>query len=280
MAGQEIHRCAGAPLQRIVHIPGTCDPCDCRPGHAAVAFQEAPHIVPVSAVPLRPSAESRETSHLIKAHRVPGLRNQLHLAQNGVKGNLLQDRRFRHRFAFLVPGQDGSQVKAETVHTIFRHPIAQTVNDKSPGHGMVAIQCVAAPAEIIVMPVRCQDIVHIIVDSLKGKTGAVVIALRSMIEHHIQNDLNPILLQLIDQLLQLVSLVIVLHLRGISRIGRKEADRVIAPIIIELHTVHHPGILHLVKFKDRHQLHGIYAQIFQVRNLLPQPLISSRRRHS
>ena len=101
-----------------------------------------------------------------------------------------------------------------------------------------------------------------------------------MVEYHIQNDADPVLLQLVNQLLQLVPLMIMLHHGRIARIGRKEADRIIAPVIIELYSVHNSGIFHLVKFKNRHQLHGVDSQILQIGNLLTQSLISPPGRHS
>ncbi len=101
-----------------------------------------------------------------------------------------------------------------------------------------------------------------------------------MIKHDIENHLNPILLQLVYQLFQLISLMIMFHHRRVARVWRKKADRIITPVIVELFPVHNPGALHLVKFKDRHQLHSIDPEVFQIRDLLTESLISPLRRHT
>ncbi len=144
---------------------------------------------------------------------------------------------------------------------------------------MIAVQRVPAAAEIVIIPVRRQDIIDVIVDAFERETGAVVIPLRRVVEHHIQDDLDSVLLQFIDQLLQLVPLVIVLHYGGIARVGGKEADRVVSPVVVELFPVHHPGVLHLIKLKDGHQLHRVDPQVLQIGNLLAQALIGPLGRH-
>ena len=280
MAGQEVHGRALPPLQRIVHVPGAGDPGDGRPRQAPVPLQEAPHVVPVSAVPFRPSAERRETPHLVEPHRVPGLRNQLHLAQDGIMGNLLDDGRLGHGLAVLVPCQYGGQVEAEPVHPVLCHPVAQAVDDEPAGHRVVAVQRVAAAAEIVIIPVRRQDIIDIIVDPLEGEAGAVVISLRRVVEHHVQDDLDSVLLQLVDQLLQLIPLMVVLHHGGIAGVGGEKAHRVVSPVIIELLPVHQSGVLHLIELKDGHQLHRVHPQVLQIGNLLAQPLKGAPGRHA
>ena len=96
-----------------------------------------------------------------------------------------------------------------------------------------------------------------------------------MVKNHVQNDLNPILLQFINQLLQFIALVIMLHHGRVPCIGSKKAYRIISPVIVELYSVHNPGILHLIEFEDGHQFHRINAEILQIRNLLTQAFIGS-----
>ena len=114
---------------------------------------------------------------------------------------------------------------------------------------MVTVESVAAAAEIVVLPVRRQHVINIIVNAFEGKTGSPVIPLRRVVEHHIQDHLYPIFLQLINQLFQLVPLMVVFHHGRITGVGGKEADRVVSPVIVQLHAVHHPGALHLIELR-------------------------------
>ena len=65
------------------------------------------------------------------------------------------------------------------------------------------------------------------------------------------------------------------HHRGITGIGRKKTDCIIAPVIIQALSVYHSGAFHLIKLKNRHQLDCIHSQILQIRDLLAQSLISA-----
>ena len=56
---------------------------------------------------------------------------------------------------------------------------------------VIAVQGVAAAAEIIVFSVRGKHIVNVIVKSLKGKERSFFIPLCRMIEYHIQDYLDP-----------------------------------------------------------------------------------------
>ena len=100
-----------------------------------------------------------------------------------------------------------------------------------------------------------------------------------MVEHHIQNDLDAVLLQDPDQPLQLGALPVVLHLGGVAGVGSKKAHRVVSPVVDQLPAVHHPLVGHLVKFEDGHQLHRIDPQGLQIGQLLQQALKGARMGH-
>ena len=50
---------------------------------------------------------------------------------------------------------------------IFDHPVPQTVQDHLLHHRMVAVERIAAAAEIVVIPIRRQHVVHVIIDALQ-----------------------------------------------------------------------------------------------------------------
>ena len=74
--------------------------------------------------------------------------------------------------------------------------------------------------------------------------------------------------------------MVVFHHWSITCVGRKKTDRVVSPVIIQTFSVHHTGVFHLIKLKNRHQFHCIDSEIFQIRDLFPQALKSTRCFHA
>ena len=60
VAGQEIDGCVAAPVNRVIKVRRSGHPLGCDPGHLQISLQEAAHVVPVAAVPFRPSFPGRE----------------------------------------------------------------------------------------------------------------------------------------------------------------------------------------------------------------------------
>ena len=91
-----------------------------------------------------------------------------------------------------------------------------------------------------------------------------------MIEHHIQDDIDSVGMQRADEMLELGSFIIFLFFGGITGIGRKEADRIVSPVIDQLIFIDQPCVAHLIKFKDWHQFYSIDPQFFQIGNFFLQ----------
>ncbi len=161
-----------------------------------------------------------------------------------------------------------------------RHPIPQAVQNHLPHDGMVTVERIPAAAEIVIVPVRGQEIINIIVKAFKREKRAVLIALGGMVKYNVQKDLNAVFIEQPDQLLELVALAVILRAGGIAGIGCKKADRIITPIIIQLMPVDHPIVLHLVELKNRHQLDNVHTQLKQVGQLLNHPRKSPRVQHA
>ncbi len=146
---------------------------------------------------------------------------------------------------------------------------------------MVAVQRIAAAAEIVIIPVGRQHIVNLIVKALKAEGWPVLISLRRVIKDYIQNHFNPVFVKLPDKLLKLRSLPVVLFGRDIVGIRGKKSNGIIPPVVKEPVAVLLPGIHGLVKCKNRHQLYCVDSQLLQIRNLLFQtgkgpPMLHSR----
>ena len=73
--------------------------------------------------------------------------------------------------------------------------------------------------------------------------------------------------------------MIVLYHGRVAGVRRKKAHRIVPPVIVQLHAIHHAGALHLIELKNREKLDRVDAQILQVRNLLAQSLERAACRH-
>ena len=98
---------------------------------------------------------------------------------------------------------------AEAVDAVVCHPVAQAVQYQLLYHRMVAVQGVAAAAEVVVFAVRGEHVVDIVVKALKRKTGTVFVALRCVVEDHIEDDVNLVVVQCLDELFELQPFLIV-----------------------------------------------------------------------
>ena len=276
MAGEEVHAGIVARvivvvvgIEAAVEVAGAGDAPGGLPGVPVISLQISPQGIPVASVPLRPALAGGELPHLVEPACVPGLRDQLHVPQDRVGGQKLQQRRVVQGRAVLMPPQDAGQVEAEAVDAVAHRPVAQAFQDQLADDGVVAVQGIAAAAEIIVIAARREHIVHLVVEALEAEGGPLLVALGSVIEHHVQDHFYAVVVEGLDQHLQLIVLVGFL-IGDIVGVGGKEAHRIIAPVVQELLAVHLPGVDGLVEFEDGHQLHRVDPQLLQIGNLLHQ----------
>ena len=149
VAGDEVHRGVGAALT-AVHILRAHQTQGGRLGAALAALEVAAQVVPVAAVPLRPPVPGGEGAHLVEPPGVPGLGDELHVPQNGVEGQGLEQGRGPHGGAVLTAAQDGGQIEPEAVHAVGGDPVAQAVQNHLTDHRVVAVHGIAAAGEVIV----------------------------------------------------------------------------------------------------------------------------------
>ena len=153
---------------------------------------------------------------------------------------------------------------------IIDHPVAQTFHNHVAHVGVVAVQRIAAPAEVIIMTVWRKHVIGLIVDAAIRDVGSLFVAFGGVVKHHVENHLNTVLMQLLHQVFQLIDLHGIFSRRGIGSFGSKESHVAVAPQVIELPTIDwgYTMVLKLVELMDRHQLHTVDAQFKQIRNLL------------
>ena len=279
VAGDEVHR-GVLPPGGAVDVPGAHHPLRRRLGAALVPLEVAAYVVPVAPVPLRPAVPGREGAHLVEPPGVPRLGDELHVPQDGVKGHGLEQGRLVHGGAVLVAPEYGGQIEPEPVHPVGGDPVAQAVHNHLVDHGVVAVEGVAAAAEVVVPPVRGEQVVDVVVKALEGEEGPLLIALGGVVEHHVQIDLDPPAVAVPDEVFQLVALPVILGAGGVAGVGGEEADGIVPPVVAQLLPVHLPVVLHLVKLEDGHQLDGVHTQALQIGHLLHQPREGARVLHA
>ena len=92
-----------------------------------------------------------------------------------------------------------------------------------------------------------------------------------MIEHHVQDYFNSVVVKGFDQSFQFRSFPVVFIDRGKTCIGGKKADSIIPPVFQKTLPVDFSGIHGFVKLKNRHQLYGIDSQLSEIGDLFHQP---------
>ena len=147
-------------------------------------------------------------AHLIQAGGVPGFGDQLGIGQHRIVGHALQQRRVLQHAAVLPASENGRQVEAEAVHVHFRHPVAQAIDDEVAHHRVVAVHGVAASRIVQVLAgLGIEDVVGRVVDAAKRPCRPVLVALRGVVEHHVEDHFDAGLVHRLDQLLEFAHLL-------------------------------------------------------------------------
>ena len=92
--------------------------------------------------------------------------------------------------------------------------------ERVPGAGVV---------DVVALLVGQQPVVGGVVDALEGQGRAALVAFGGVVVDHVQDDLEPGVVEPRHHLLELAQAVG--GVGGVARIGREEADGVVAPVI-------------------------------------------------
>ena len=259
----EVDRGHRAPGGAFVEVRGT--------GQAGGEFAQgrglaAPEVadrVAVFAVPLGPLR--REVAHLVAARAdVPRLGDQLDLGDDRV---LLDEFEEGGQLVHVVElaGQGGGEVEAEAVDVHFRHPVAQGVHQQLKGVRVPDVEGVAGAGvvHVVLQVVVHQPVVGLVVDALEGQRGAEVVAFGGVVVHHVQDHFDAGLVQLADHGLEFLHLVPDVAGGAVGVLRREEADRVVAPVVVEALLLERAVVDELV---DGHELDRGDAELLQVLN--------------
>ena len=111
------------------------------------------------------------------------------------------------------------------------HPIAQAVGDHLDHPHVAEIERVsgAGIVDVVALLVGHQPIIGGVVDALERQGRAALIAFGGVVVDDVEDHLEPGVVEARHHLLELAQGL--LAFMGIARVGREEADRVVAPII-------------------------------------------------
>ena len=260
MCGNKIHTAGTRAIVRK-QITGAAHARGEFAQHMPITAPESPHRIAVAVIPFQPLRV--KAPQLITAHAdIPRLSDQPHLREHGIVLNRLEQFGLRVKTTGGAP-QNRRQVKTKARHAKLRHPITQTVQTQ-PLHARlrriqrIAAARVVAQALFSLRLVPITAIVITLVQPAQRHRRPMLITFGGVVEHHIQNHPNAVLIQHAHGLTQLI-----LTPRTQARIQRHHTDRIVAPRIAQaqrrqMSLIHPRG--------DRHQLDRIHADAFEMRH--------------
>ena len=115
------------------------------------------------------------------------------------------------------------------------HPVAQRVHDQPQRVRVDRVERVARAREVHVeaLILRREAVVALVVDALEGEHRAEVVALRGVVVDHVEDHLDPALVERLDHALELADLLAGLAGRRVRRVRREVADRGVAPVVLQ-----------------------------------------------
>ncbi len=260
VAGDEVDGGQRPPPVVLVQVGGAGQPGGELRERARLAAPQVPHGVAVLAVPLGP--QRREVAHLVAAlAHVPGLGDQLHLGDHRILLHQVEERRQPVHLVEL-PGQGGREIEAEAVDMHLGDPVPQRVHDQLKDVRGPHEQGVPGARGVhVVAAVVGEAVVGEVVQAPEGQRRAQMAALGGVVVDDVQDHLDPGLVQRLDRRLELQDLLAAVAPGGVGVVRGEEADRVVAPVVVQAH-VHQTVIVH--ELVDGHQLQRRHPQLGQM----------------
>ena len=127
--------------------------------------------------------------------------------------------------------EDRAEVEAEAVDMHLARPIAQAVGDHLDHARMAEVERVsgAGVVDVVARLIGQQPIIGGVVDALERQRRAALVAFRGVVVDDVENHFEPGIVEARHHLLEFAQSL--LALMRIARVGSKEADRVVAPVV-------------------------------------------------
>ena len=131
-----------------------------------------------------------------------------------------------------IARENRGEIKAEAINVHLFDPVAETIEDHPANDWMIGVKRISGAAVIgIPRAVRFENIIRAVVQAAEAQRRAVVAAFRSVVEDHIENDLDPGAMQRFDHVAKLVHRAERIPARAVGLVRRKKRDRRVTPII-------------------------------------------------
>ena len=204
---------------------------------AGPAAPEVADAVTVPAVPLAPHVGEAAQVIAVRLADVPRLGDQLHVRYQRILRDEVEESRDAVERAVLASQRDG-EVEPEAVDVHLAHPVAERVHHQPQADWGVDVEAVARArrVEVVARLVRRQAVVGGVVEAAKGEGRAQVIALRSVVEDHVEDDLDAGRVERPDHRLELGHLPARLpgpDLGRVAGVRGEEAQGAVAPVVRE-----------------------------------------------
>ena len=219
---------------------------------------------------------------MVKSTGIPRLGDQFAVGQHGIVGDGFEERGVGKRMSLRVTAEHGGEVETKSVDVVFGGPVAQAIEDEVADHGVVAVEGVAATAEVEVIAVGCEEVVGLVVEAAEGNDGAGRVALGGVVEDNIEDDLDTGGVERFDQIFEFVDLLAVLTAGGEAGFGGAEGERAVAPVVDQLFAGLRVvvEVFVFVELENRHEFHAVHAEFLQVGNFLAQSIEGARMHHA
>ena len=249
----------------LVYVRRAGEPVGELPDQTGLAAPEVPHGVAVAAVPLPPQRGEPAQVIAVGLADVPGLGHELYARDHRVLGHQVEKGGHVVEAALLAP-EGGGQVEAEAVYRHVAHPVAQRVHDQLQGQRVGSVEGVAGPrrVEVVAGVAGHQAVVRRVVQPPETEGGTELAALGRVVEHHVEEHLEPGGVQGRHHGLELLHLPASLAgpgQRRVAVVGGEKTDRVVAPVVGEAPVGQERAREVLM---DREQLEGGHPEVHQM----------------
>src|SRR4029078_4733050 len=123
--------------------------------------------------------------------------------------------------------------EAEPVDVILCDPVAKALDNKVAHDRVIAVESIAAAAEVVVKALRRKHVIGLIVQTAERDGRTVLVAFSRVIEHDVENDFDAVAMQLVDHGFAFVGLEAELSGGSVAGVGGAEGDRVVTPVVAE-----------------------------------------------
>ena len=144
-------------------------------------------------------------------------------------------------------------------------PVVQRIDDEPAHHVVVGVHGVAATGVVDVAAVGCEGVVDVVGETAVAEGGALVVPLGGMVVDHVEDHLDPGLVQRLHHVPELVQRAERFLVGAEGGMGGEEGDGAVSPVVAKTE-----GGVVRVELENRQQLHRRDPEVLQVRDLVDQ----------